>query len=91
MDQTDRIDSAIGRVIELDAELETAAEATTGAGALAVQRDALHAWIDTVAAVVVSAGLGRVTLIHANGSQSGISSSELPFLLSRPAKFGGNG
>jgi len=37
--------------------------------------------------VVINAGLGRVTLIHANGKESSVASSELPFLLSRPAKF----
>jgi hypothetical protein len=39
--------------------------------------------------VVSSPGVGRVTLIHKDGTQSSISSPRLPFLLSRPAKFGG--
>jgi hypothetical protein len=47
----------------------------------------LHAWVDTVSAVVVNAGLGRVTLIHANGKETSVASSELPFLLSQPARF----
>lgn len=87
MTQSDKLDSAIERVIELDAELESSAEAQTADDALAYSRARLHEWVDSVAAVVVNAGLGRVTLLHANGSQSGIASSELPFLLSRPAKF----
>lgn len=37
---------------------------------------------------VSSPGVGRVTLIHADGGQSGIASPTLPFRLSRPAQFG---
>ena len=76
---------AAERVIGLDAELEAAGEASLGDDAVAAARAVLHDWIDTVIAVVSSPGVGRVTLIHANGRQSGIASPELPFLLSRPS------
>ena len=82
-----RIDEAVGRAIELGAEVESSVEASTGGDALALARAELHRWVDTVAGVAINAGLGRVTLIHANGKESSISSSDLPFLLSRPAKF----
>lgn len=83
--QTNSIKHAVGKLISLDAELEVSAEAQLGADQVAAAKALLHDWIDTVVAVVPSPGLGRVSLIHANGKQSGISSSELPFLLTRPA------
>lgn len=85
MDQTGKsVREAADRVIDLDAELEAAGEASVEAYAVAAARAVLHAWVDTVVAVVSSPGVGRVALIHANGRQSGIASPELPFLLSRP-------
>jgi hypothetical protein len=83
----DRIADAAERVLALEAELESAGEAALGDAAIARTRAELHAWVDTVVGAVASPGVGRVTLIHADGSQSGISSKRLPFLLSRPAKF----
>ncbi len=79
---------AAARVVELEAELENAGEASLGDAALAAARAVLHAWVDTAVAVVASPGTGRVALIHANGRQSSITSPELPFLLSRPAGRG---
>lgn len=80
-------EEAAARVIELEHELESAGEATLGE-ALAFSRERLHQWVDTVVAVVASPGVGRVTLIHANGRESKIASPDLPFLLSKPAQFG---
>ena len=91
MSEPRKIDAVVQRVIELEAELESAGEASTQGEALAFTKARLHEWIDTVSAVVVSAGQGRVTLIHDNDHQSGISSNELPFILSRPARFDGRG
>ncbi|MEO7248490.1 MAG: hypothetical protein ABIW31_08555 [Novosphingobium sp.] len=88
MDKTPDIDEAVARALELGAEVESSGEAHTGEAAIARHRAQLHAWIDTVVGVVINAGLGRVTLIHSNGKQSGIASSELPFELSEPARFG---
>lgn len=88
MDDNDSAGSRAERVVALEAELESAGEVTIAEAALRHSRAALHAWVDTVAAVVSSPGVGRVTLIHADGSQSGIASPSLPFRLSRPAKFG---
>lgn len=83
----DKIASQAERVVALEAELESAGEVSLEAAALALSRAALHDWIDSVVGVVSSPGVGRVTLIHKDGSQSSIASSRLPFLLSRPARF----
>jgi hypothetical protein len=84
----DDINAAAQRIVELEAELEAAGEAMTADAHLAFVRNTLHDWVDSVVAAVASPGVGRVTLIHANGSQSKIASPELPYLLSRPVRFG---
>lgn len=89
MADKDEIEDAAERVIALEAELESAGEAALSNDQLALSRAALHEWVETVVGVVSSPGVGRVTLIHSDGTQSSISSPRLPFLLSRPAKFGG--
>lgn len=83
------IKGAAERVIALEAELESAGEAALSSDQLELSRAALHDWVDTVVAVVSSPGVGRVSLIHRDGTQSSIASPRLPFLLSRPAQFGG--
>jgi hypothetical protein len=85
--EENKFEAAIERVKELGAEVESSAEASTEGDALAHVRAQLHKWVDTVAGAVVNAGLGRVTLLHHNGKETSIASSELPYLLSRPAKF----
>ncbi len=82
------VEAAAERVIELEAELESAGEAATTGDELSLARAALHDWVDSVVGVVASPGVGRVTLIHSNGRESRIASPDLPFLLSRPARFG---
>lgn len=82
-----RIKEAASRVMELEAELETAGEATTQGEKLAFARAALHQWVDSVVAVVASPGVGRVTLIHANGNESKIASPELPYLVTPPVTW----
>ncbi len=81
------VTDAADRVLALEAELESSGSALTAADELTLARAALHDWVDTVVGVVSSPGMGRVTLIHANGNQSKIASPDLPFLLSRPATF----
>jgi len=81
------IEQAAERVVSLEAELETAGHATTGGDDLAFVRNALHDWVDTVVGAVASPGVGRVTLIHANGSQTKLASPDLPYLLTRPVSF----
>ena len=88
MTKSPHIEQAIERVLELGAEVESAGEAKTSDAAVTFARERLHEWVDTVVGVVVNAGLGRVTLIHANGKETSVSSSELPFKLSQPARFG---
>ena len=78
---------AIDRVIQLEAELESASEATTAEAALARKRAILHAWVDTVTAVVATPGVGRVVLLHGNGNRTGIASAELPMLLAEPIRW----
>lgn len=90
MEQSDtdaRIKEATDRVIELEAELEASGEATTQGDKLAFARAALHDWVDSVVAVVASPGVGRVTLIHANGHESKIASPELPYLVTPPVTW----
>lgn len=81
--EDDRL-SAIERVVKLEEEVEASGVATLEHDALAAARALLHEWIDSVVATVVSPGLGRVTLIHANGRQSTITSPDLPFVMSKP-------
>lgn len=82
-----RIEEATARVIELEAELEAAGSATTEDAALARAREILHAWVDSVTAVVATPGVGRAVLIHDNGTESRISSPDLPFRLAVPINF----
>jgi hypothetical protein len=84
----DSVEAAAQRVVELEAELEVSGEAMTADAELAFIRSALHEWVDSVVGAVASPGVGRVTLIHANGSQSKIASPELPYRLSKPVRFG---
>ncbi len=89
MNSKSTVEAAADRVIELEAELENAGEAVTAGDDLSLARAALHDWVETVVGVVNSPGVGRVTLIHSNGRESKIASPDLPFKLSRPARFGG--
>lgn len=88
MGKDDAVKQAAERVLQLEAELEAEGDARTGGDELALAREALHQWVDSVVGVVASPGVGRVTLIHRNGRESRIASPDLPFLLSRPASFG---
>lgn len=81
------VDAAIERITELESELEASAEATTGGDPLARARALLHDWVDSVTAVVATPGVGRVVLIHANGSESRIASPDLPMLLAVPVSW----
>lgn len=86
--QTSAIDEAIERVTELEAELEASSNATTSGDALARAREILHRWVDSVTAVVATPGVGRVVLMHENGTESRIASPELPMLLAVPVSWG---
>jgi hypothetical protein len=86
-DTAARIDEAASRVVELEAELEASGTTATQGDKLEFARAALHAWADTVVGVVASPGVGRVTLIHANGNESKIASPELPFLVTPPVTW----
>jgi hypothetical protein len=86
-DQTARIDEATARAVELEAELESAGMVSKQGETLAFAKAALHEWVDTVVAVVASPGVGRVLLIHANGTETKIASPELPFLVTPPVSW----
>ena len=87
MAKNDDIAAAADRVVNLESELESAGTALTGDADLAWLRQTLAQWVETVVGVVSSPGVGRVTLIHANGQETRIASASLPFLLLRPARF----
>lgn len=78
---------AVGRITELESELEASAEATTGGDPLLRARAILHRWVDSVTAVVATPGVGRVVLIHHDGSESRIASPDLPMQLSVPVSW----
>jgi hypothetical protein len=80
-------EQAAARIAELEAELESASNTATEGEDLDRTRAALHDWVDSVVGVVTSPGTGRVTLIHANGSQSGVTSPDLPYRLVKPVRF----
>jgi hypothetical protein len=86
-EQRSALEEATNRVLELEAELEAAGNATTEGDAIVRLRAILHDWVDTVTAVVTTPGVGRAVLIHADGSESRIASPKLPALLSAPVKW----
>lgn len=85
--KADRIDEATSRIVELEAELEASGTTTRDTDALARIRGLLHDWVETVTAVVATPGVGRVVLIHDNGTETRIASPELPYLLAVPVTF----
>lgn len=87
-ERSESIEQAATRIIDLEAELEAAGNATTESAALARSREVLHRWVDSVVAVVSTPGVGRVVLIHDNGRESRIASADLPQLLAVPVSFG---
>ena len=87
--QASAVDFIVERITELESELEASAEATTGGDQLDRARAILHDWVDSVTAVVATPGVGRVVLIHANGSESRIASPDLPMILSAPVSWNG--
>ena len=82
-DQAASSKATADRVIELEEEVEASGYLVEG-DALQEARAILHKWVDEMTGVVVSPGLGRVTVIHGGGRPSTISSAELPFIMSKP-------
>jgi hypothetical protein len=83
-ERNEAVRTAAERVVQLEEEVEASGVAVTDGDPLEHARAALHKWIDGMTGVVVSPGLGRVTVIHGDGRRSSIASADLPFLLSRP-------
>jgi hypothetical protein len=75
---------AADRAVEMAEEVEASGHAAVKGAALEAARASLHQWIDNMTGVVVAPALGRVTVIHANGRVSTISSPDLPFTMSTP-------
>ena len=88
-DTTARVEEAAARVVELEAELESSGTTALEGDKLAFGRAALHKWVDTVVGIVASPGVGRVTLIHANGYESKIASPDLPYQITPPVTWTG--
>ena len=82
-DQAASSKATADRVIELEEEVEASGFMVQG-DALHEARTILHKWVDEMTGVVVSPGLGRVTVIHGGNRPSTISSAELPFIMSKP-------
>ncbi|MFC4595718.1 hypothetical protein [Sphingobium tyrosinilyticum] len=72
-------------VVEMEEELEVSGYVTLEEAELLRLKTLLHEWVDSVAGVVATPALGRVTLIHRHGRKSSIASADLPFMLSTPA------
>jgi hypothetical protein len=85
-DPNEALRAVTDRVIGLEEELEASGVAAIGGGELEWSRAALHKWVDEMIGVVVSPGLGRVTVIHPGGQRSSIASPTLPFAMSRPPR-----
>ena len=90
MTEENEIGAKAERIVALEAELESAGEISLAEAELSRARSVLHEWVDSVVGMVSSPGVGRVSLIHKDGSQSNIASPKLPFALSRPARFDGD-
>jgi hypothetical protein len=85
-EEKDAVQAAADRVIELEEELEAGGTASVERKALDDARAALHKWVDEATGVVVSPGLGRVTVLHGNGRLSTIASPDLPIRMSAPVR-----
>ena len=80
------LETATERVIKLEEEVEAPGHASIRGEALESARASLHSWVDKMTGVVVTPGLGRVTVVHPNGRFSTINSPDLPFAMSAPIK-----
>jgi hypothetical protein len=87
MSKGSSVERAASRVLELEAEVESAGNAATRGSDLAFARAALHDWVESVVGIVSSPGVGRVTLIHSNGTEMKIASPDLPYLLLPAVSF----
>jgi hypothetical protein len=85
-DSNETLRAVAARVIGLEEEVEASGVATIDGSELEWSRAALHAWVDEMVGVVVSPGLGRVTIIHPGGQRSSIASPSLPCAMSRPPR-----
>ncbi len=83
-EENDAIREAAQHVLELEAEVEAAGVAGIDADSVQQARAVLHAWIEEMTGIVVSPGLGRVTVLHAEGKKSSIASADLAYRLSKP-------
>lgn len=88
-EQAARVRTAANRVMELADEVEARGYVTADGAALENARAVLHEWVDSVTGIVNTPALGRVTLIHAKGRESTITSPTLPFEIGAQADKAG--
>lgn len=82
MQNEEKIKTAADRIVELGEELEAPGEAALDESSIEKAREVLHRWVDNMKGVVVNPALGRVTVIHENGTASSIGSADLAFQMS---------
>jgi hypothetical protein len=82
-----KIQTTADRIVELEAELETAGHAMLENAEVIKAREVLHRWVDSMEGVVVNPALGRVTVIGEGGSASSIASADLAFQMSAAGIF----
>jgi hypothetical protein len=78
----EKVKTTADRIVELGAELEAPGHAALAETSVLKARAVLHQWVDGMKGVVVNPALGRVTVIHENGSASSIASADLAFQMS---------
>jgi hypothetical protein len=82
MDREAKIRTTADRIIELDKEVEAPGHAALDEAALLRAREVLHKWVDEMKGIVVNPALGRVSVIHENGSAASIACADLAFRMS---------
>lgn len=85
--KSSRIEEVVSRVIDLESELEASSDTMANDTELVRAKAILHAWVESVTAIIATPGVGRAVLMHDNGTESRISSPDLPFRLAVPVTF----
>jgi hypothetical protein len=80
--EEEKIKSTAERIIGLGDELEAPGHAALGEASLVRAREVLHRWVEDLKGIVVNPALGRVTVIHGNGTAASIASADLAFEMS---------
>ena len=81
LSKTEELADSVQRLAE---EIETHADIILKGENLEWGKAKIHAWIDDMTGFVVNVAVGRVTIFHADGRHSDLTSPDLPFMLVRP-------